>query len=130
RRDAADVRDTGGSTLGTLTEKGSLVGTPRYMAPEQVRREAVDGRTDQFAWGVMAYELFSGKMPWPATEKYALVEGILDKEPTALRQLCPELPPELADVVHRALQKSPDDRFESMDEVADALSPFAPARSL
>ena len=64
-------------TKGPITEKGSFVGTPRYAAPEQLRGEEVDGRTDQYGWGVTAYELLAGEPPFQADGPVALLSRIL-----------------------------------------------------
>jgi serine/threonine-protein kinase len=105
--------------LGTLTHAGALVGTPRYMAPEQLRGEAVDARTDQFAWGVLAYELFSGQLPWGGADGVALIANVLDTPARPLAAV--DAPPALAAVVARALKKAPADRFASMGAALAAL---------
>ncbi len=110
---------------GTLTEKGSFVGTPKYAAPEQLRGEAVDGRTDQYAWGVTAYELFSGETPFDADSGVALLSRILTQEAKKLSERNVELPKEIDRALMRALEKDPARRFESMDALADVLEPFA-----
>ncbi len=89
KRSASDVVDPMSSTEGlaipTLTAEGVAIGTPMYMAPEQLRGERLDGRADQFAWGVVAYELLSGKLPWAADGgTIALVSHILSSTPAPL----------------------------------------------
>ncbi len=108
--------------LATLTARGAIVGTPLYMAPEQLHGAALDGRTDEFAWGVVAYELFAGKPPWSAGDVVALIASILGNEPQPLAIVAPEVPSGVARVVDRALAKSPDARFASMRELLDALA--------
>jgi serine/threonine-protein kinase len=113
---------TQASAIHTLTAQGVAVGTPLYMAPEQIRGDAVDGRTDQFQWGVLAYEVLGGRVPWAAKgDSLGLVASILTDEPAPLGELAAEVPPGVAAVVARALAKKPADRFASMDEVARAL---------
>ncbi len=120
----------GGQALGTITREGVVVGTPHYMAPEQLRNDALDGRADQFAWGVMAYELLSGRSPWgDADDGMQIVAAILSTEPLALDGVASGVGPELAAVVHRALAKDPAARFSSMHEVADALARSAPTEN-
>lgn len=107
----------------TLTAVGTLLGTPQYMAPEQIRNEPMDGRSDQFSWGVLAYELLTGELPWKGTGLHVMARIISD-EPRPLRELNPDVPEEAAAVIMRALSKAPDDRFASMDEVIAALDEF------
>jgi serine/threonine protein kinase len=108
--------------LATLTIEGVKLGTPFYMAPEQIRGDALDGRTDQFAWGVVAYELLAGRLPWRGSgDAMAVMASVLtdrvDRAP--LDQAA--VPRAIQDVVLRALEKRPEDRFPSMDDVAQAL---------
>jgi hypothetical protein len=108
--------------LPTLTIDGVKLGTPVYMAPEQIRGDALDGRTDQFAWGVVAYERLAGRLPWRGSgDAMAVMASVLtdriDRDP--LDQA--GVPRAIQDVILRALEKRPDDRFSSMDEVAQAL---------
>ena len=96
------------------------------MAPEQIRGDALDGRADQFAWGVLAYELLTGRLPWRgAGDTLAVVASILTddvpREPLARAGV----PPEVEAVVLRALAKKPDARFASMDDVVRALDAAA-----
>jgi serine/threonine protein kinase/tetratricopeptide (TPR) repeat protein len=113
-----------------VTGDDHVTGTPLYMAPEQLRGERLDARTDEFSWGVMAYELLScGERPFSSShEGYALVAAILTEEPESLRSRAPEVPKSVADVVHRALSKRADARYPSLEEVAAELSVHASAR--
>ena len=128
RRSAGDVDPSAPTTppspLGTLTAKGAFVGTPQYMAPEQIRCEAVDGRADQFAWGLCAYELLAGRHPFEHPSAMRVFASILTDAARPLGEACPEAPAEVVAAVERALAKSPADRFASMDAIADALEPF------
>ncbi len=112
-----------------ITEKGSFIGTPRYAAPEQLRGEEVDGRTDQYGWAVTAYELLAGSPPFHADSPVALLSRILTDAPPKLSDKHPEVPREVEATVLRALAKRGEDRFESMDDVADAIEPFADAHA-
>ncbi len=106
----------------TLTKEGIKVGTPIYMAPEQIRGDALDGRADQFAWGVLAYELLTGAPPWRGGgEPLAVVASILTDELPRVALANAGVPPGVEMVVRRALEKRPEDRFASMDELARAL---------
>src|SRR5262249_52533240 len=119
-----------GAALGTLTSAGLRLGTPLYMAPEQIRGDVVDGRADQFAWGVVAYELLTGAVPWRRDDALALVATILTETPRPIRAASPDVPDTVEAVVRRALAKSRDDRFASMDELVQALgsTPSIPPR--
>ncbi len=110
----------------TLTGAGQVVGTPNYMAPEQISGKPVDGRADQFAWAVTAYRLLAGTLPWPAHEDpMAVAAAILTEIPAPLAQSAPEVPALVAQVIDRALSYSREDRFESMQEIIALLEPLA-----
>jgi serine/threonine-protein kinase len=111
-------------SLAPLTSDGLVVGTPRYMAPEQLRREALDGRSDQFSWGVLAYELLAKRLPWQG-DAVAVIAATLTVEPPPLATLRPELPEPITSAVMRALRKDPAERFPSMREIVAVLEPFA-----
>lgn len=107
--------------LATLTVAGVRLGTPVYMAPEQIRDQALDGRADQFAWGVLAYELLAGKPPWRGSgDAFAVVASILTDEPDG--DSLKNAPAGVREVILRALSKRPEDRFASMDELLKALT--------
>jgi len=105
----------------TLTQAGALVGTIRYMAPEQMRCEPLDGRVDQFAWAVMAYELLSGTHPWSGEDNLALAAAMLTRTPEPLRKNAGDVPKHVAEVVDRALSADPEQRFSTMGELTAAL---------
>lgn len=114
----------------SFSRDGVLVGTPRYMSPEQLNGAPLDGRADQFSWGVMAYELLSGEPPWLGdTVSYATLLDLLHKDPTPIQRVAPALPSGLARAVHKSLAKSADERFASMDELILALSEPKPAKA-
>ncbi|HWL84385.1 MAG TPA: protein kinase, partial [Polyangiaceae bacterium] len=124
---AASRRST--SSTATFTQRGGLEGTPVYMAPEQMRGEPPDGRADQFAWGIVAFELMTGTMPWRWTGSLMdLLTDILEDAPL-LSNAAPDLEPEVCDVVQRTLAAQKKDRFESMDPIVEALEPFATQRN-
>ncbi len=107
-----------------VTMAGVVVGTPLYMAPEQVLDEPLDGRSDQFAWASMAYELLSGGVHPVSTnnpKNLPLQFAVLRETPLRLDQIAPEVPRPVADIVMRALSKRPHERFATMEEIADAL---------
>ncbi len=110
----------------TVTGGGGITGTPVYMSPEQLKGQEVDARSDQFAWGVMAYELLAGKRPWADTgDVFALVARVLTEPPPGLRAAIPDLPRPVEDTILRALSKEPAARFGSMAAAAEVLVPFA-----
>ncbi|MFO0757107.1 MAG: DUF2378 family protein [Byssovorax sp.] len=123
-------QDPDASTGFHITTRGSglLIGTPAYMAPEYVRGDAVDERLDQFAWGVVAYELLTGRLPWKkAGHVMAYLAAVMTEEPPPPSSVIRGIPLSVETVVQRALAKAPGDRFASMNEAIAALSPFASA---
>jgi Tol biopolymer transport system component len=113
--------DTVQSLAATL-DRSTIAGTPAYMAPEQIRREHVDGRADQFGWGVVAYELLTGGLPWTSARgNLALLIGILEKDAAPLDAEKLGVPELFAAAVMRALSKKPANRFASMEELLLAV---------
>jgi serine/threonine protein kinase len=108
-----------------ITDRQQLLGTPHYMAPEQARgeHEHIDARSDQFALGVIAYEMLSGAAPFMADNVVALLGKILDEDPPPLLDLAPEgTPKELQAVVERALAKEADRRYADVATFAAAFA--------
>jgi serine/threonine-protein kinase len=100
------------------------------MAPEQIRGEPADGRTDQFSWAVVAYELMCGKVPWRVNgTDYGAIAAIVSMDPAPLRTLAPDVPVVAAEVIARALQKDPARRFPTMEALVSALEPVVGASS-
>ena len=108
-----------------LTAHGQTIGTPRYMAPEQVHGEPVDPRTDLWALGATLFEMLAGQPAFSATSLPRLYQAIVAEDPPKLVSLRPDVPPELASLVSRLLSKSRVARPDTADEVAEALLPFA-----
>jgi serine/threonine-protein kinase len=96
-------------------------GSPHYMAPEQLRGEAVDRRTDVYALGAVLYELLGGRRAFGGGTLEEIVEAALHQTPTPLQQLSPTVPPALAAIVERAMAKEPGKRFRSARQLAQAL---------
>ncbi len=118
------------ASIRTPTSPQGLLGTPAYMAPEHVRGQAVDGRADQFGWGVLAYELLAGRLPWAnAAEPITALAAVLAEEPVPL-PTGPDLPPEVVAAVLRALSKAAADRFPTMADAVAAIMPFALRRPI
>jgi Tol biopolymer transport system component len=114
----ADFGDTGKNDG---TEPGMVMGTVGYMAPEQVRGQAVDGRTDIFAFGAILYEMLAGRRAFERPTSSETMAAILNEEPSAISQLAPNPPPALVRVVKRCLEKDPEQRFQSASDLAFAL---------
>jgi serine/threonine-protein kinase len=110
--------------LPTLTGKGAIIGTPLYMAPEQILGRDLDGRADQFAWGVTAYELMANTPPWQAPDTVALMAAVLTEPCLPLRQVAPDVPHELEAVIGRTLEKDRANRYPSMADVVAAVEAF------
>jgi len=103
------------------TEAGIVLGTTGYMSPEQVRGHAVDHRTDIFAFGAVLYEMLAGQRAFSGATPADTMSAILDKDPPDLPTATARIPPALARVVERCLEKSPSARFHSAHDLAFAL---------
>jgi len=108
-----------------LTRTGTIFGTPFYMAPEQALGQGVDARVDIYALGVIAYEVFSGSLPFQGESFMGILTQHITTEPEPVAQRAAKagrsLPPGLAEVIVRAMAKDPDKRYRSMDELVNAL---------
>ena len=106
-----------------ITQTGISLGTPSYMSPEQALGEKnIDGRSDQYALACVTYEMLTGSPPFMANTLHALVAKHIGEPVPLITTTRPSVPDELEDVVLRALEKVPADRFQSMQEFADALA--------
>ncbi|MDP9845379.1 serine/threonine-protein kinase [Streptosporangium lutulentum] len=114
------------TSLSGLTQTDQFIGTPRYMAPEQINKEHIDGRCDQYALACVVYEALSGQLPFQRDNEIALLWAHLAETPTPLTALRPDLPLEVDGVMMRALAKSPEQRFDTcaqfIAELRDAIS--------
>ncbi|MFW6050770.1 MAG: serine/threonine-protein kinase [Myxococcota bacterium] len=109
-----------------LTRTGTILGTPRYMAPEQIKSaRASDGRVDVYALGVILYEALTGASPFTASDHGQLLGAILTGRTRPLLELRPDLPPEVEAVIGRALAADLSDRFASVGELAEAFAAAA-----
>ncbi len=114
-----------GSGLTKQLDNKSILGTADYVAPEQaVDSSGVDARADLYSLGATLYFLLAGRPLFPEGRTAQKLVWQQIKEPVPINRLRPEVPPELAAVVHRMLQKRPDDRFDTAAEVFEALAPF------
>ncbi|MEQ1729202.1 MAG: serine/threonine-protein kinase, partial [Vicinamibacterales bacterium] len=104
-----------------LTMDGMLMGTPAYMAPEQVLGKDVDARTDLYSAGVMLYRMLTGCLPFQADSPVAIIHKTVWEAPTAAREHRGDLPEWCDSVLDRALQKAPEARFQSAEEFRSAI---------
>jgi len=114
------------SGANTATATG-VIGSPAYMSPEQWRGEKVDGRADQYALGILAFELFSGRRPFAHTSMQELLRMHLSENPPDLMSFRDDLPAHLSDVVLRAMAKEPASRYANCTEFVEALAGTAHA---
>jgi len=103
------------------TEPGMVMGTVGYMSPEQVRGKTSDHRSDIFAFGTILYEMVTGKQTFRKPTSADTMAAILNEEPPSISQIAPASPPGLQRVVHRCLEKRPEQRFQSASDMAFAL---------
>jgi serine/threonine-protein kinase len=108
----------------TLTQTGMVLGTPTYMAPEQARGAPIDRRSDLYSVGAIMYEALAGAVPFTGDNYNALLFAIQQGKPTPLTDLRRDLDPELVAVVVRAMATDPEARFQSAEEMAQALGPW------
>jgi serine/threonine protein kinase len=109
------------ATRATLTGAGSIVGTLQYMAPEQIEGKDADARTDIFAFGVMLYEMVTGKKAFEGTSQASLLAAILEHEPQPMSALQTMTPPALEHLVRHCLAKDPDRRWQSAVDIVHEL---------
>jgi serine/threonine-protein kinase len=104
-----------------LTRTGILLGTPTYMAPEQVRARTIDARTDIYSLGVIMYEVFTGKPPYAADDPMAILFQHVEGNPTPPRQLKPDMLPGLEAIILKAMWVDPAKRFQTMDDLRRSI---------
>ncbi len=127
-----------GRTLVVLTQEGLIVGTPGYMSPEQVRGEPMDHRSDIFAFGLIVYEMLTGRRAFWRDTPEEMLHAILEEEPPDPLEVNRGCPPGLARIVRHCMEKNPRERFQSASDIvialadtlaaASSVSPTAPTR--
>ncbi len=106
----------------SLTQSGIIAGTPMYMAPEQVQGHKLDQRADLFSLGSVLYQMVSGRPPFRASSTVAVLKRVVDDTPRPIREIIPETPQWLCDIIAKLHAKDPNERFQSAREVADLLA--------
>ncbi len=104
-----------------LTRTGAVMGTPSYMSPEQARGERVDARTDIFSFGVVMYEMATGRIPFKCKSQAETMNAVINQQHSPVAQLNKAMTERLAAVIDRALAKEADDRYQSIEEVIAEL---------
>jgi serine/threonine protein kinase len=104
-----------------MTQSGEMLGTPRYMAPEQVEAKSVDARTDIYALGIIFYEMLTGDVPFSAETTLQLMYKRANETPPAPKTLAPEIPDWLNNIVMKCLERDPANRYQSAREILDDI---------
>src|SRR3984885_8671810 len=118
----SDSADPVTQTAAPLTVEGSIMGTVSYMSPEQAEGLKVDARSDIFSFGAVLYEMVTGQRAFDGDSGISILSAVLRDEVKPIRDLAPETPAELDDLIARCLRKNPADRWQSMTDVATALT--------
>jgi len=108
--------------IAKLTATGIILGTPEFMSPEQIRGKPLDARSDIYALGIVAFEMFTGKLPFQGRNAQEMMIARLRSRPIPVRQLRADVPPAVEKALARALQTNAEDRFATALEFADALT--------
>lgn len=104
-----------------MTRAGNIIGTLEYMAPEQVKGQETDGRSDIYALGMMLYEVLTGKLPFDTENEFELMKLQTEEMPAPPRSINPAIPEEVETAIMTAIQKDPDERFQTAGEMRDML---------
>ena len=104
-----------------LTKTSSTVGTLAYMAPEQIQGGDIDARSDIFSFGVVVFEMLTGRMPFRGEHEAAVMYSIINEEPDSVLKYKPDISPEFDRIIRRALEKDPEDRYQHIDDMVSEL---------
>jgi serine/threonine protein kinase len=124
-RDRVKITDFGlarAADDASMTQSGTIAGTPMYMAPEQALGHKLDQRADLFSFGSVLYQMVSGRPPFRASSTLAVLKRLTEDTPRPIREVIPETPVWLCDIITKLHAKNPDNRFQSAREVADLLA--------
>lgn len=108
--------------IAKLTATGIILGTPEFMSPEQIRGKPLDARSDIYALGIVAFEMFTGKLPFQGRNAQEMMIARLRSQPVPIRQLRTDVPPAVEKALTKALQTAPEDRFTTALEFGAALT--------
>jgi serine/threonine protein kinase len=119
---AAHETPTASADREHLTREGAMMGTASYMSPEQIRGEKIDARTDLFSFGLVLYEMATGRQAFSGTTTAVVHDAILNREPVSPLILNASLPPKLEEIVNKALEKRPELRYQHASDIRTDLN--------
>ena len=117
-----DVEEQSQATMTTQTKSGVVVGSTAYMSPEQLRGKPVDHRSDIFSFGAILYEMLSGRRAFRGETEVDTVTAVLKEDPVEITEIRPSVPEAFEPIVAHCLEKAPEDRFQSVRDLAFALT--------
>ncbi len=121
---AENLRRTATTVATSATQPGMVLGTARYMSPEQARGQSIDSRSDLFSLGAVMYELVSGRPAFQGETRSDIIAGILKEDPAPLSTVCPQVPAELDRIISHAIRKDRDERYQSATVLRADLKDF------
>jgi serine/threonine protein kinase/Flp pilus assembly protein TadD len=116
-----EISDAAATNLFTITQPGAVTGTVAYMSPEQARGDRVDARSDVFSFGIVMFEMLSGRLPFIGPNSIALLHNLHFNPPQDLYQMRPDVPKPLVSLILRMLEKKTEKRVQTMSDVAIEL---------